>query len=126
MRIARCKSTLMLRMSLVLLLSIITPPSAQAQEVRLLYAPLVAGQLLDWHSTRTALARPGTREMNALLQSCAESSPCLLGVKGAMTAAMIGFMELARKKHPKTAFWTTLGITLGMTAVAAHNYRQAR
>jgi len=112
--------------SLALCVGLIAPGFAWAQDVRYLYVPLGTGQLLDWHSTRTALARPGTREANAFLQSCAHSDPCLLGVKGAMTAGVIAYMETLRKKHPKTAFWTTLGITLGMTAAAAHNYRQGR
>jgi hypothetical protein len=91
-----------------------------------MYAPLVVGQLMDWHSTRTALGRPGTQEMNALLQSCAYSSPCLLGVKGAMTVGIVTYMEFLRKKHPRTAFWTTLGVAAGSAAIAAHNYRQGR
>jgi uncharacterized protein DUF5658 len=107
--------------NLVLCVSVITSGLAQAQD-----APLAAAQFLDWHSTRTALARPHTQEANVLLQSCVYSNPCFIGVKGLMTAAVIGYVEHARKKHPKSAFWTTLGITAGMTAVAVHNYRQGR
>ena len=108
----------------VFCLSIGAPASAWGQEVRYLYAPLAAGQLLDWHSTRTSLARPSTREANALLRQCVQSGPCLLGVKGALTAGVVASMELARKKHPKAAFWTTLGITVATSAIAVHNYRQ--
>jgi len=64
--------------------------------------------------------------MNGLLKSCAHSDPCLLGVKGAMTAGVMTYMEFVRKKHPRVAFWTTLGLVIGTTAVAAHNYRQGR
>ena len=124
---ARLRSASPLRIiSLVLCWSLGAPGLARAQEVRFLYTPLAAGQLLDWHATRSALNRPGTQEMNALLQSCADSSPCLLSVKGAMTAGVIAYMELVRKKHPRAAFWTTLGITSATTAVAVHNYRQGR
>ncbi len=113
-------------LGLILCLGLSAPSFAWGQEVRYLYAPLAAGQLLDWHSTRTALARPGTREKSALLQSCAYSDPCLLGVKGAITAGAIAYMEFVRKKHPKASFWTTFGITVATSAVAVHNYRQGR
>lgn len=124
---ARVRFVTTVRMAaLVLCWSISAPGSAWGQEVRYLYTPLAAGQLLDWHSTRTALARPGTREANALLRTCVQSDPCLLGLKSALTAGVVASMEFARKKHPKAGFWTTLGITVATSAVAVHNYRQGR
>jgi hypothetical protein len=113
-------------LSLALISTLIAPGLALAQEVRSLYAPLAAGQILDWHSTRTALARPGTQEANVLLKSCVRSDACFISVKSALTAGVITYMELTRKKHPKAAFWMTLGIAAGTTAVAVNNYRQGR
>lgn len=97
--------------------------SAEAQEVRFLYAPIVVSQFADLHSTRVALGRPGTMEGNPVWRGCASSTPCLVTMKSAASAGLIFFAEKARRKHPRLVFFVMAGVTAGATTIAVRNYR---
>jgi len=107
----------------------ISAATAQAQDARSLYAPLVGAELLDWHSTTAALELAAARgvdlqEGNPVLRRCVTRSACLFSVK--MGAGLFTIWQAERLRahgHPRAAFWITFASTVGTAAIAANNYR---
>lgn len=104
----------------VLALLLAVPATAEAQEVRYVYGPLVLAQTLDLHSTHVAL-QAGAREINPLMQHPAARYP----LKTLATMAMLSAAERGRKTSPRKTFWVITAITAAQFAVDWHNYRQA-
>ena len=86
------------------------------------YAAIVAGNLADYLSTETALQRPGTRELNPLMQTPARR----VAVKAIGTGVQLWAVHQLGQRHPRLA--RVVGYTLGgvLTGVAMRNLEQGR
>lgn len=78
-----------------------------------------AGNLLDIHSTATALAQPGFAEVNPFMAALFNRFGVLPGLLTVKAAAVTGAAVLRDAEH----FNKVVGaLTLGLFIVAAHNY----
>lgn len=104
-----------------LLLIVLVPSSAFAQEPRIVYPALITARALDLHSTHVAIAA-GATEINPLMKLPAVRYT----LHPLMTAGFIASAEKARKAgKKKSAFWLLVAGTVGQVAVDVHNYRTA-
>ena len=90
-----------------------------------LYAATAALQMLDAHSTLTALAN-GAREGNPFMAGFANNKFALVGVKAAVAAGMIFSMHRMARHNRVGAIITGIALNSVYAAVVAHNYRIAR
>lgn len=85
---------------------------------------LLGGNAADAGSTIYALNH-GAREANPVLGSH-PSAAKVLAMKGAGTAAQWLVLKLLAKEHPKLANGIAKGVGIGLGAVGAHNFGQAK
>jgi hypothetical protein len=90
-----------------------------------LYAVTVALQMLDAHSTMSALGR-GAREANPLMKDIAANKAAMFGVKAAVAGTTILAMHKVSKKNRVAAIITGIAINSAYAVVVAHNYRVGR
>jgi hypothetical protein len=104
-----------------LLLLLLLPSLASAQEVRTLYPAFVTARVLDLTSTHQAL-QAGATEINPLMKH-----PALrYALHPLMTVGFVAAAEQARATGKgKRAFWLMLAGTAGQFALDWNNYRQA-
>ena len=90
-----------------------------------LYASFVTLQVLDVHSTRSALAR-GAVEGNPAMQGLVGTSAGLVAAKAAGAAGLIFASEKISKKNKAAAIGLMIATNSAMAWVVQHNYRAAR
>ena len=90
-----------------------------------LYASFGALQVMDMHSTWTALDS-GAVEANPLMKGVAGNRLGLVAVKGAGAAAVIAVSERLYKKNRTAAVLLMVASNSAMACVVEHNYRAVR
>jgi hypothetical protein len=89
-----------------------------------LHAATVALQLLDAHSTMTAMKYGGV-EANPLMKDVASNRTALFGVKAAVATTTILATHHVGKRNRLAAVLTGIAINAAYAAIVAHNYRIA-
>ena len=89
-----------------------------------LYAVTVLTQVLDAHSTMTALGRGG-REMNPLMQGVASNRGALLAVKMGAAAGTVFVAEKLWRRNRVAAIALMVAVNAATAGIAAHNYSVA-
>jgi hypothetical protein len=89
-----------------------------------LYALTAVTQLLDAHSTRTALGN-GAREANPVMQGVAGNSGALLAVKMGAAVGTVFFAENVWRRNRAGAIAMLVAVNVATAAIAAHNYSVA-
>jgi hypothetical protein len=102
-----------------------TPAPQRPAAMLPLYMTFAALQVLDTHSTATALGR-GAVETNPLVRPFADNELGLIAVKAAGTAGVIYASEQLWKKNKIAAIAFMVATNGAMTWVVQHNYRAAR
>jgi hypothetical protein len=87
-----------------------------------MYASFATLQVLDYHSTTSALSRGVGREANPLVRPIAEHPAGFIAVKAGATAGIIWASERMWKKHPVGAVVFMVAANSAMAVVVAHNY----
>jgi hypothetical protein len=90
-----------------------------------LYVSFVTLQVLDIHSTQSALSRGGV-EANPAVKAVAGNTVGMTAVKAAGTAGIIFASEKLRTKNKAAAIGLMIASNAAMTWVVQHNYRIAR
>jgi hypothetical protein len=85
----------------------------------------VALQVLDAHSTQSALAR-GYTESNPLMEPVSRNMPTMLAIKVGATMGTILVVEKLWKRNRAAAVATMIGLNVGYGFVVGGNYRRAR
>lgn len=104
--------------------TIVSPRSSEAVMIPL-YAATAALQMLDAHSTLTALSN-GAREANPFMTGFASNKYALIGVKAAVTASMIYSIHKMARHNRVGAVIMAVAVNSVYAAVVAHNYKIAR
>ena len=86
-----------------------------------LYAVTVLTQVLDAHSTMSALSR-GAREMNPVMQGAASSGTTLLAVKMGTAVGTVFIAEKLWRRNRVAAVALMVAVNVATAGVAAHNY----
>lgn len=103
---------------LSLLLIVLLPSSAVAQEARTVYPAFIGAHVADFHSTHVAES-VGLVEMNPLMKW----KPLRYTLKPLLAAGVIVKAEQLRKDgHPRKAFWLMVGHTAAIGTVSYVNY----
>ena len=89
-----------------------------------LYAVTVLTQVLDAHSTMSALSR-GAREMNPVMQGAASSGTTLLAVKMGTAVGTVLIAETLWRRNRVAAVALMVAVNVATAGVAAHNYSVA-
>ena len=90
-----------------------------------LYVMFASLQVLDFHSTRSAMAR-GYEESNPVLRPVADNRGALLLVKVGATAATIVAVEKLWKRNRVAAVATMVAVNTGYAIIVANNYGKSR
>ncbi len=90
-----------------------------------LYASFATLQILDLHSTRSALSRGGV-EANPVVSGAVGNTFALAAIKAAGTAGVIAAAEKLRTRHKAAAIGLMIAANSGMAWVVQHNYRVGR
>jgi hypothetical protein len=105
----------------------IAPDFSHIRRPRLLpalYAVTVLTQVLDAHSTMTALGRGG-REMNPLMQGVASNRGALLAVKMGAAVGTVFVAEKLWRRNRVAAIALMVAVNAATAGIAAHNYSVA-
>ena len=89
-----------------------------------LYAATVLTQVLDAHSTMTALGRGG-REVNPLMQGVASNRGALLAVKMGAAVGTVFVAEKLWRRNRVAAIALMVAVNAATAGIAAHNYSVA-
>jgi hypothetical protein len=89
-----------------------------------LYAVTVLTQVLDAHSTRSALNR-GAREVNPVMQGVASSGTTLLAVKMGAAVGTVLVAEKLWRRNRVAAIALLVAVNAATAGIAAHNYSVA-
>jgi Domain of unknown function (DUF5658) len=89
-----------------------------------LYASTVLLQVLDAHSTLTAIEH-GAHEANPLMQDVAAHPGALVAVKAGVAAGMIYLAEKNWRRHPVAVVVMMVVFNTVQAIVVAHNYKVA-
>jgi Domain of unknown function (DUF5658) len=89
-----------------------------------LYAATVLTQVLDAHSTRSALSR-GAREVNPVMQGVASNGATLLAVKVGAAAGTVFIAEKLWRRNRVAAIAMMVAVNVATAGIAAHNYSVA-
>lgn len=90
-----------------------------------LQAATIATQMLDVHSTATAL-KVGATEANPLMGGLVHNKAAFIGVKAAMGAGLIYATHHIAKDNKMLAIVTSAAINSAYLMIARHNYKVAR
>jgi hypothetical protein len=90
-----------------------------------LYASVAALQILDVHSTLTAM-HFGAHEGNPLMSGVTSTTPGFLAVKAGIAAATIMAAKSIAKRNKVAAIVTLIGINSAYGFVVSHNYKLAQ
>jgi hypothetical protein len=107
--------------------SIIAPDFSRIRRPKLLpalYAVTVLTQVLDAHSTMSALSRGG-REMNPLMQGVASNGTTLLAVKMGAAVGTVFVAEKLWRRNRVAAIALMVAVNAATAGIAAHNYSVA-
>ena len=89
-----------------------------------LYAVTVLTQVLDAHSTTSALSRGG-REVNPVMQGVASNRGALLAVKMGAAAGTVFVAEKLWRRNRTAAIALMVAVNVATAGIAAHNYSVA-
>jgi hypothetical protein len=107
--------------------STIAPDFSRIRRPRLLpalYAVTVLTQVLDAHSTMSALGRGG-REMNPMMQGVASNGTTLLAVKVGTAVGTVFVAEKLWRRNRVAAVALMVAVNVATAGIAAHNYSVA-
>lgn len=104
--------------TIILVLLLAAPASAQSTGVRLALGGLVVGNVLDIVSTEKAIASGHGREGNPLM---GQSQTQRFAVKAATTITSVWLLKKIGKSRPKTAQVIAWTLTGGLTYIASRN-----
>jgi hypothetical protein len=90
-----------------------------------LQAATIATQMLDVHSTATAL-KAGATEANPLMGGLGNNKAALIGVKAAVGAGLVYVTHQLGKENKVMAIVTSATINSAYLMIARHNYKVAR
>jgi hypothetical protein len=90
-----------------------------------LQAATIVTQMLDVHSTATAL-KVGATEANPLMGGLVNNKAAFIGVKAAMGAGLIYATHHIAKDNKMLAIVTSAAINSAYLMIARHNYKVAR
>ena len=90
-----------------------------------LYAATAALQVIDVHSTRTALAA-GASEGNPMMRGLAGNTPALLAVKAGMATGMIVAADRMSRHNKVAAAAALIAVNVAYVLAVRHNYDVAR
>ncbi len=90
-----------------------------------LQAATIATQMLDVHSTATAL-KVGAAEANPLMGGLVNNKAAFIGVKAAMGAGLVYATHHIAKDNKMLAIVTSAAINSAYLMIARHNYKVAR
>jgi hypothetical protein len=96
-------------------------PKGRPASLTPLYVSFGVLQVLDVHSTLRATSS-GARETNPLVAGMLSSPAVLVAGKAGVAAGMFLVSEHMRKRHPRAAVLTMLGLNSAYAIVVAHNY----
>ena len=105
-------------------LTVLAPPPRRPRPVALvpMYASFVTLQVLDYHSTTSAVSQGIAREANPLVRPVVEHPAGFIMLKAGATAGIILASERMWKKHPVGAVVFMFAANSAMAVVVAHNY----
>jgi hypothetical protein len=105
-------------------LTVLAPPPARPRPVALMpmYASFATLQMLDYHSTTSAVSGGVAREANPLVQPVVEHPAGFIALKAGATAGIIWASERMWKKHPVGAVVFMVAANSAIAIVVAHNY----
>jgi len=86
-----------------------------------LYAVTVVTQLLDAHSTMSALGR-GAREVNPVMQGVASNGTTLVAVKMGAAVGTVFIAEKLWRRNRAAAVALMVAVNVATAGIAAHNY----
>jgi hypothetical protein len=89
-----------------------------------LYAVTVFTQVLDAHSTTSALSRGG-REVNPVMQGVASNRGALLAVKMGAAVGTVFVAEKLWRRNRAAAIALMVAVNVATAGIAAHNYSVA-
>ena len=89
-----------------------------------LQAATIATQMLDVHSTATAL-KAGATEANPLMGGLVNNKAAFIGVKAAMGAGLVYVTHQLAKDNKVMAIVTSAAINSAYLMIARHNYKVA-
>jgi hypothetical protein len=90
-----------------------------------LQAATIATQMLDVHSTATAL-KVGASEANPLMGGLVKNKAAFIGVKAAMGAGLVYVTHHIAKENKMLAIVSSAAINSAYLMIARHNYKVAR
>jgi hypothetical protein len=101
------------------------PESRASKALLPLYASTAVLQLLDMHSTLTAM-KHGAVEGNPLMAGVTSQGPAFLAVKAGIAASTIFAVRGLAKRNKLAAIVTLIGINSAYGFVISHNYKLAQ
>jgi hypothetical protein len=90
-----------------------------------LYVGFTALQVLDAHSTLTAVTT-GANEANPMMQGAVGNPTAMLAAKAAATTAVVMLSEKLWRHNRAAAVLTMIGLNSAYAVIAAHNYYASR
>jgi hypothetical protein len=105
----------------------VRPPARQEspQWLTPMHIATVTMQMLDAHSTYSAIHDARIVEANPLMRSLAEKPATLLAVKAGVAAAIVYSTEKLAKRHRVAAFVSALAVNSAYAMLVARNYSVA-
>jgi hypothetical protein len=106
----------------------VSPPAGPAKRPAALvplYVGFTALQVLDAHSTMTAVTT-GANEVNPMMRDAAGNPTTMLALKAAATTGVVILSEKLWRHNRAAAVLTMIGLDSAYAVIAAHNYSASR